>query len=201
MSRGRHPNIVSGLLVDHRRRVLAGHHDLRDRGWLGTPGPAACRRPASGRRCRSSIAARCRSARSRGVRPGRLAGRSAASGRAASNRSLWLSSISALPRNRAAVASAKWKRLDDHSLGLGVEVHQRVAADEQVEPGDRRVLDEVVAAEDHRAAQVLAERRSGRRRARSTARRSSGGHRLDGLGVVGRRRAPAASASSSTSVA
>lgn len=47
--------------------------------------------------------------------------------------------------------------LEDLGLGLGVEVHQRVAADQQVDPGDRRVLDEVVAPEDHRTAQVLAE--------------------------------------------
>ncbi len=41
-------------------------------------------------------------------------------------------------------------------LRLGVEVHERVAAQQQVDVRDRRVLHEVVAAEDHRAAQVLA---------------------------------------------
>ena len=38
----------------------------------------------------------------------------------------------------------------DPRLRLGVEVHERVAADEQVDARDRRVLHEVVAAEDHR---------------------------------------------------
>ena len=47
--------------------------------------------------------------------------------------------------------------LQDVSLRLGVEVHQRVPAGEQIEPRDRRVLHQVVAAEDHRASQVGAE--------------------------------------------
>ena len=46
---------------------------------------------------------------------------------------------------------------EDAGLGLGVEVHQGVAAHEQVDPRDRGVLHEVVAPEDHRPAQVLAE--------------------------------------------
>ena len=54
------------------------------------------------------------------------------------------------------VASAKWKRREDPRLRLGGEVHQRVAADQQVDPRDRRVLDQVVATEDDRAAQILA---------------------------------------------
>ena len=39
--------------------------------------------------------------------------------------------------------------VEDLRLGLGVEVHQRVAAGEQVDVGDRGVLDQVVAPEDH----------------------------------------------------
>ena len=46
---------------------------------------------------------------------------------------------------------------EDLGLSLGREVHERVSAHEQVDPRDRRVLYEVVAAEDHAAAQVLAE--------------------------------------------
>ena len=42
-------------------------------------------------------------------------------------------------------------------LRLGREIHQRVAAHEQVDVGDRRVLDQVVASEDHAAPQILAE--------------------------------------------
>ena len=46
---------------------------------------------------------------------------------------------------------------EDAGLCIGVEVHEHVAADEQVEPGDGSVLHQVVAPEDHRAAQVVAE--------------------------------------------
>jgi hypothetical protein len=45
----------------------------------------------------------------------------------------------------------------DTALHLRGEVHERVAADQQVDPRDGGVLDEVVAAEDHRAAQLLTE--------------------------------------------
>jgi hypothetical protein len=69
---------------------------------------------------------------------------------------LWLSSISALPRNRnPPVVQREVEAGEDPRLRLGVEVHQRVAADQQVDARDRRVLDQVVPAEDHRAAQVL----------------------------------------------
>src|SRR5215217_1751773 len=46
----------------------------------------------------------------------------------------------------------------DAALGLGGQVHQGVAADEHVEARDRRVFDEVVAAEDEAAPEVGAER-------------------------------------------
>ena len=69
----------------------------------------------------------------------------------------------------AAVGEREVEPGEDPGLGLGVEVHQRVAADQQVDPGDRGVLDQVVAAEDHRAAQVLAEDVAAGRPARSTA--------------------------------
>ena len=57
----------------------------------------------------------------------------------------------------AVVGQGEVEPAQDPGLGLGVEVHQRVAADEQVDPGDGGVLHEVVAAEDERAPQVLAE--------------------------------------------
>jgi hypothetical protein len=44
----------------------------------------------------------------------------------------------------------------DPGLGLDVEVHQRVAADQQIDPRDRRVLHQVVAAEDQRSPQIRA---------------------------------------------
>ena len=42
-------------------------------------------------------------------------------------------------------------------LGLGVEVHQGVAADQQVDARDRGVLDQVVPAEDDRPSELLVE--------------------------------------------
>ena len=47
--------------------------------------------------------------------------------------------------------------LEDPRLGLAVEVHQCVAARQEVDPRDRGVLDQVVPAEDHRAAKLLVE--------------------------------------------
>ena len=41
-------------------------------------------------------------------------------------------------------------------LGLGIQVHQGVPAGEQIDPRDRRVIDQVVAPEDDLAAEVLA---------------------------------------------
>jgi hypothetical protein len=46
---------------------------------------------------------------------------------------------------------------EDARLRLGGEVHEGVAAQQQVDVRDRCVLDQVVAAEDHRPAEVLAE--------------------------------------------
>jgi hypothetical protein len=45
----------------------------------------------------------------------------------------------------------------DARLGLGIEVHERVATREQVDAGNRGVLHQVVAAEDDRTAQIFAE--------------------------------------------
>src|SRR5439155_9900716 len=52
---------------------------------------------------------------------------------------------------------------EDLALGLEVEVHEGVAAHEQVETRDRRVLDQVQVPEDNRLAQLLAEDVAGRR--------------------------------------
>ncbi len=45
----------------------------------------------------------------------------------------------------------------DPGLGLGFEVHQRVSTEEEVDAGDGRVLQKVMAAEDDRPAQVASE--------------------------------------------
>ena len=58
----------------------------------------------------------------------------------------------------AVVVEREVEPAQDPRLRLRVEVHERVAADEQVDPGDRGVLHEVVAAEDHRTPQIAAER-------------------------------------------
>src|SRR5262245_48204032 len=55
----------------------------------------------------------------------------------------------------AAVGQREVEAAQDPGLGLAVEVHEGVAADEEVDPGDRRVLHQVVAAEDHRPAELL----------------------------------------------
>ena len=89
--------------------------------------------------------------------------------------------------------------LEDAGLGLGVEVHQGVAAGQEVDPGDRRVLDQVVAAEDHRAAEVLVEGVSAVVHLEVLL-QQRGGDAMDLPGPVGRQ-ARRARASSSTSVA
>src|SRR6266566_6859837 len=49
---------------------------------------------------------------------------------------------------------------EDSALRLRGEVDERVAADQQVEPRDRRVLREVVPPEDHRATECGAKNKS-----------------------------------------
>ena len=56
-----------------------------------------------------------------------------------------------------ALAQREVETVDDLGLGLDIEVHQRVAADQQVQARDRGITGDVVAAEDHPAAQVRAE--------------------------------------------
>ena len=60
-------------------------------------------------------------------------------------------------QQHAVVVEREVEPPQDLRLRLGGEIHQRVAADEQVDAGDRRILDEVVAAEDHASPEVLAE--------------------------------------------
>lgn len=43
------------------------------------------------------------------------------------------------------------------SLRLGVEIHQGVTTHQEIDAGDRRILDQIVTAEDHRTPQVLVE--------------------------------------------
>ncbi len=58
----------------------------------------------------------------------------------------------------AALAQGEVEPVEDLRLRLDVEVHQRVAAEQQVEPGDRGVAGDVVPAEDDPAPQVRPER-------------------------------------------
>jgi hypothetical protein len=60
-------------------------------------------------------------------------------------------------REEAALTQREVEPADNLTLRLVVEVHQRVAAEQQVDPRNRRVIEQVVAAEDHAAAQVLLE--------------------------------------------
>ena len=57
----------------------------------------------------------------------------------------------------AVVVQSEMEVVEDLGLGLGVQVHQRVAAGQQVDPGDGSVGHEVVPAEDDRAAELLVE--------------------------------------------
>ena len=68
-----------------------------------------------------------------------------------------------IARIAALAVQREVKAREDARLRLGVEVHERVAADEEIEPRDRRVLHQVVAAEDHRAAQIRPEDEASRR--------------------------------------
>ena len=71
------------------------------------------------------------------------------------NISLWLTSISALPRKRIRPAvQGEVEPRDDPGLRLGIEVHESVAAAQKIDVRDRRVEDEVMAPEDHRSAQL-----------------------------------------------
>ena len=58
---------------------------------------------------------------------------------------------------KAAVIQGKVKPGQDPRLRLVVEVHQRVAAQQQIDPGDRWVLNQVVPAKDHRAPRLFVE--------------------------------------------
>ena len=57
----------------------------------------------------------------------------------------------------AAIAQREVKPVDDARLCFVVEIHQRVAAHEQIHARDRRIVEQVVAAEDDRAAKVFLE--------------------------------------------
>ena len=64
-----------------------------------------------------------------------------------------------LPEEQEAVRDQAEVQPREHAaLRLGVQVHEHVAADQQIDPRDRGRLHEVVPAEDHRAAQSGAER-------------------------------------------
>ncbi len=70
------------------------------------------------------------------------------------------------------------------SLCLGVEIHQRVAAQQQIDTRYGCILDEVVAPEDHRPAQVLVQRVASAHQIEMPAQHVLG-HRLHRFGAVG----------------
>ena len=153
MSRGDRPNSARSCWFDWH------HHAVRGRPPAAPNGPAP--RAASRRsRSRSWRAAR-------GREPVQMPGRPRCAVRLGEHPPLHVDRLErcALGQQRLRLAQEKYARgrqremeaRQNPRLGLGVEVHQAVAADQQVHPGDRRVLDQVVAAEDHRAPQLLVE--------------------------------------------
>jgi len=67
---------------------------------------------------------------------------------------VWLEHLRLTQNEKA--AERKVKASQDFGLGFGIEIHQGVAAHQQVNPGDGRISNEVMTTKDHRAAQVLA---------------------------------------------
>ena len=57
-------------------------------------------------------------------------------------------------KQKSGVVQCEVETGDDPRLRFGIEIHQRIAADEKVHTRYRRILDEVEAAEDHRAAEL-----------------------------------------------
>jgi hypothetical protein len=74
----------------------------------------------------------------------------------------------------------------DISLRFRVQVHQGVAAHQQIDARDGGILDQVIATEDDRAAQVLVKDVAAVELF-EVARQQGRGHRLDSLLVVWRR--------------
>ena len=180
---GREAEHGFGLLVDHRDGVVAGHHDLGDRAG------------AESQVAHGGQAGQIAVAVVHAPRPGRSA--PAPSWDPAALRKTAVLEVQrgepvavaqqhlGVPEEQHALRRQRKMQAAQHiSLRLGVEVHQGVAAHQQVDPRDRRVLDQVVAAEDHRPAQVLVKYVAAvdlLEVPRQQVRR----HRLDGLGVVG----------------
>ena len=151
---GRCPNSAARGVVRHHQRAVVVEHELGAARRCRTRLRGGCRtRPARARGPVSAAITRTRS-RSVGLITLRNTRRLSSTG---VNRSACVISISDLPSNRNPRRRGEVESAQDLRLRLGGEVHERVAADEQVDPRDRCVLDEVVAAEDHAAAQVLAE--------------------------------------------
>src|SRR5215470_10256809 len=57
----------------------------------------------------------------------------------------------------AVIVERKMKSRENASLGVGVEIHQGVATHEQIETGDRRVMDQIVTAKNNRASEIALE--------------------------------------------
>ena len=149
-----HPEQLLGLPVGQGQHTVRGDHDLGHRSGqqclvaqhVQPAGSATDRGDPSSLSRVAACGSSCDALRN--IRRFRSTG---------ANSVPWLSSISAFPRNSIPAGASEVEAGEDAGLGLGVEVHQGVAAHEQVDPRDRGVLHEVVAPEDHRPAQVLAE--------------------------------------------
>ena len=152
--RAARPNIprAASLAMTIARSVV--EHDLGGARRCRTRPRAGCR-PRSAQRAVAGSAASTRTrSRSVGLITFRNTRRLSSTG---VNRSVCVISISDLPSSRyAVVVEREVEASQDLRLRLGGEVHQRVAAHQQIDARDRRVLDEVVAAEDHAPTQVLA---------------------------------------------
>jgi hypothetical protein len=142
-----------GLPADQCRQPVGGHHDVWDRGGE-----------------RSFAAQRLDPAHRDALRGGGLFEQAVAVRRARGLAERAVLEVEGLEQCAVAeqpfglaeeehpgVGECEVEPRQDPRLRLSCEVHQRVAAAQEVDPGNGRVLDEVVAAEDDRAAQILAE--------------------------------------------
>ncbi|CAG7000123.1 hypothetical protein PICSAR164_02743 [Mycobacterium avium subsp. paratuberculosis] len=149
----REPEDRLGLLVDHRDGVLAGHHDLGHRAGPERQIAHRCQPRQVGvafvERARRVVVVQA------AVAADRLAEDPVLEAQRGEPVTVAEQHLGVPQKQRALRGKRKMQAPQHISLGLGVQIHQRVAAHQQVHPGDRRILDQVVAAEDHRPAQIL----------------------------------------------
>ena len=150
-----HAEQVLGLPVDHRDQSVRADHDLRERCGeqrLGAEGvQTGGLGPGRGRRQLAEQRPVLRDVAHRSAEHPALQ----VDGR--EQRTVAQQHLRLPQQQHPGGAEGEVEAAEDARLGLGGEVHQGVAADEQVDPRDRGVLHEVVAPEDDRPPQVLAE--------------------------------------------